>query len=662
MPTSQWRLARRGLPLVLLAIVVWLNAYIARGFFAVETTARMNSMHGFWTALARWAGSAWWTPNWWPYWDGGLPFEYTYAPLAPGLAAWLAHVLNISALRAVQIVSGCTYCLGPALLYVGTWRLTRLPGWSFVAAIAYSLLSPALLLAPNQGFAISNLWTTERLYLMAVWDETPHMLALALWPVAVWCLYRLLETRRLAWLAGSVLSAAGMVYASAFGATLLAISAVCLIGAMGLDRIRLEALVLAGVLAYFASAVALPPSLIRIIGKASEFAGQGWSVKSWTALAVIGVAWVLVWPWLTRRVNEPWMRFFVLFTLTVVLIVWLYDFTGRQFVPQPGRYKLEMSLGLAVAGVFAVRTRWGRLPVRMQIAFLGLLVALAAEQVVAHRRWAKEVLSDRDITQTIEYRAAEWMDAHLDAQARVLAPGSIAQWLNAFSRRPQWSGASWATAPNLTLRRALDAVYQERGGIEGSLTWFRAYGVAAVIVSGNASPEFWKPFADRTKYDGRLEELWKEDDTTLYRVPLRSASWAHALPEQARPTEHPGSIQRYVAELERERLPGLALAWDGPNRALVRGEVRSGEAVAVQMNYHPGWHAWANGRAVPIERDGIGQIWLRPGCTGSCTVELRYNGGAELILCRWLSVLTLAGAALLLAFSWRSKTQLFQAP
>ena len=66
-----------------------LNFYVCRDLFRTPT-AYMNSMHGFWIALAKRAGNSWWYPNWWPYWDSGIPFEFAYTPLVPGLTAALA--------------------------------------------------------------------------------------------------------------------------------------------------------------------------------------------------------------------------------------------------------------------------------------------------------------------------------------------------------------------------------------------------------------------------------------------------------------------------------------------------------------------------------------------------------------------------------------------
>jgi hypothetical protein len=83
--------------------------------------------------------------------------------------------------------------------------------------------------------------------------------------------------------------------------------------------------------------------------------------------------------------------------------------------------------------------------------------------------------------------------------------------------------------------------------------------------------------------------------------------------------------------------------------------VRAGEAISVQVNHHPGWRALSAGRPVRVERDGIGLMWLQPDCDGECTVELRYNGGTELRLCRWVSGLTLFALAATLAWDLRPR-------
>lgn len=188
----------------------------------------------------------------------------------------------------------------PRHSFFSLWRLSLRPSWSFAAAVAYSLTSPALVLTPNGPFSFPALWSTERLYLIYAWDELPHMAALALWPVAVLCLFRVLETQRWKWIAAGAFLTAALVYASAFGATLMVLSAACLLAASTFSRSGLVALAVTGSLGYLASCVALPPSLIGLIQTAAKAAGHGWSAKSWTALALVALVWTLLLPWRTR--------------------------------------------------------------------------------------------------------------------------------------------------------------------------------------------------------------------------------------------------------------------------------------------------------------------------------------------------------------------------
>ena len=58
--------------------------------------------------------------------------------------------------------------LGPLTLFVMAWRMTAAAGYSFWAALAYSLTSPARALLRDPDFHPSLLWTSRRLYTMAV--------------------------------------------------------------------------------------------------------------------------------------------------------------------------------------------------------------------------------------------------------------------------------------------------------------------------------------------------------------------------------------------------------------------------------------------------------------------------------------------------------------
>jgi hypothetical protein len=172
--------------------------------------------------------------------------------------------------------------------------------------------------------------------------------------------------------------------------------------------------------------------------------------------------------------------------------------------------------------------------------------------------------------------------------------------------------------------------------------------VGAVAVSGPKSTEYWKPYADPTKFDG-LPVLWSESGVTIYRTPVRSASLAHVVPPSAiawhapRNPEDIVEAARYVAALDDPSLPLADLAWEGPNRIRIQTTAVPGQALSVQVSYHPGWHATVNSQRRSIYKDGLGLMWLRPECNGACEVVLDYDGGWGLWLCRVISWAAITG-------------------
>ena len=258
------RITRGELPraAAYIVILLWINLYIARDFFSGHT-AYMNSMHGFWIALAQ-RGSGWFHPAWWPFWDCGIPFEAAYAPLVPGLtAAWTA-LAHVPFDMAFSSVSGAVYCLAPVSLFLMAWGLTRAAGTSFFAALFYSLTSPTQLIVPDGDFHWSRIWEARRMFLLAAWDDTPHVTALALLPLAVLFLVLAIERRRLVYYAAAALTIASMAAASAFGPVMAAMASVAYLAALPRKEWRRGALVTAGigVYAYLMVAAFVPPSVL----------------------------------------------------------------------------------------------------------------------------------------------------------------------------------------------------------------------------------------------------------------------------------------------------------------------------------------------------------------------------------------------------------------
>ncbi len=643
-------------------ILVGVNLYICRELFFAQT-AYVNSMHGFWVAIAEHARDSWFHPAWWPYWDDGIPFEFTYSPLIPALIAVWSALGHIPAALALQSITGVAYCLAPLTLFLMAWLFTRAPGYSFAAALFYSLTAPTQLLVPDDKFLLRNFWDARRLFVVAVWDDTPHLMAVVLLPLAILFLALSIQKRRLGYYVAAAVVISLATLASAFGPIMVTMAAVCLLFVLRRDEFKsnLGLTILIGAFALALCAAFLPPSLIGAMRAAAANHGEpGWNAGSLTALAIVILGWTILWRYLPRWTADWRLQFFALFAYLTSSVPLIALYFHRQFIPQPLRYKLEMELALALAIVFGSRSWFEKRSTPVKMALVFLLIALAGEQIVSHRVYAKNVLAAADVTRTIEYRASTWADRNLPG-VRIMMPGSIAQWANAFTEIPQFSGSSWSMAYNQVQQRGLDAIYNGGGTAKNdarvSLAWLQAYGAGAVGVSGPNSQEFWKPFAHPNKFDGVLPVLWREDDMTIYRVPQRSASLAHVVPESALVRRAPaapadtGDIERYVIALEDSSLPAAGFKWEGRNRISIHTTVQPGQVISVQVSYHPGWHVSTNGRKVRLNRDGLGLIWLRPQCAGQCDVQLDYDGGVQLRVCRYISFAALA--VLLLVFPLR---------
>jgi hypothetical protein len=628
--------------------LLWINLYICRDLFW-NSTAFTNSMHGFWAALGR-LGDGWFRSTWWPYWDCGLPFEFTYQPLVPFLTQLVAAWRGVPHLVAFQTVSAAIYCLLPLTLFLMAWILTRAPGRSFAAALFFTLVAPTEMIVPDGPFRWAGLWNARRVFVQMVWDEAPHYAGLVFLPLIILFLAFSIQKRRAVWYAAAAISIGLGALASDFCVIETAIAALCLLTVLKRESWRSNIAIVAGI-GIFAYALASPflsPSLIQVIHENSEVhEGSLGYVRSSMACAITALGWVVLWYYLARWTKDWRLQFFTLLAYVMSCVPLLFIWLSRTLLPQAFRYKIEMEVALALPIAFGTAAALEKLPRSIRIAVVFLLVTVAAQQVVSHRQFAKNVLAPQDVTKTIEYRTAQWASRNLPG-VRIMLPGSVAQWANASSDVMQFAGSSWSVASNQTQQRGLRAIWNggetEERDRRVSLAWLKAYGVGAVAISGPQSQEFWKVYAHPKKFEGALPAIWKEDDMTIYRLPQRSPSLAHVVPESAlvrRAPRQEGDIdglERYDRALEDAALPEASFQWEGRNRIHIRTAAAPGQAISVQVSYHPGWHATINGSRAEVHRDGLGLAWLKPTSSGPCNVDLVYDGGWELRLCRWASL------------------------
>ena len=546
------------------AALLWINLYICRDWFT-HPTAWMNSLHGFHAALARYGVTL--MPSWWPFWDCGMPQEFAAAPLVPALAG-LRHA---SPLLGYQSVSAIFYCAAPLALFALSWTLTRSTGYSFFAALFFTLLSPAQILIPEGAFSWAGLFSPHRFKLQAVWDETPHVAALTFLLLFVALLIRGQETK-------------GRVYSLLAAVCLaLAISAwpfAILAAGLAALSLRTPAWGVFG-WALMLSARFLPPSLWYAMGVASA-EHDGWDIGVLKYYAALAVLWFTLEHFL-QRVKDWRVPFLVLWTFALAAAPVLEMHLQRVILPQAHRFRIDLEAAVALLVVFCV----ARLPRTARMVLAVTAIAGAIPLVVAQRREAKDVLFPRDPTRTLEYRMSQRIAHELPGQ-RVLLPGSIAHWANAFTDLPQFGGGEGTTAYNQIQQRAVKAVF------DGDTAPLAAFDVAAIAVPGADSAEFWKPFLHPESFASQLPELWSDEGITVYRVPQSS----------------PATLQ-----------------WHDRNHVTVHTETG-----VIPINYHPGWHS-----NVPLHADSNGLI----GAPGPATLDLAYDGGPELRVGLGVSLLTL---------------------
>jgi hypothetical protein len=391
----------------------------------------------------------------------------------------------------------------------------------------------------------------------------------------------------------------------------------------------------------------LPPSLFSAISANQQFHGAvNLGAGSFVALGIVAAGCGLLAMLFHRLQTDAWLRFAGFFTWITLAIPLISAYLGMAFLPQAARYKVEAEAGLAVVIVFCLRAIIDRMPVGVRIALALVGIGLAAQQVVSHRRFAKAILRPADPSSTIEYKVARWVSDNLPGR-RVWLPGSLAHWFNTWSDGQQMTGGSWSTAYNQVHQRLVfQSLYSSAPEDAGNaFLWLRAYGVYALAIPGPKSPEFWKAIARPQLFEG-CEVLWKEDDTTICRVPGSTGALAHVLSPDTLIRREPHDW-RDVEDVRRLDLTTPAdLRWEGTDAAFVRADVPAGKVLALQVTHHPGWSAKANGKAVALHRDALGLMWLDPECNGACDVRLDYDGGWELRLCRWISALTLFAVVL----------------
>lgn len=643
-------LAAPGVALFLLNLaIVW--PLLSLGF-----PAEYSSIEGAFIGIATHLRHHFSLTGWFPYWYGGIPFPNTYPPLPHVLTAWWSWVSGHSVALSYHQVSAVVYSLiPPALSYLAlSLRAPRWPAW--MAGLFATLASPSAWLIHPIATEMGGWRHARRFQVLATFGEFPNLTSVLFCLIALSLLALSFRSRRPVWIVLASLACAATALSNWLGALVLALGALSLLLSQEdlFQPKRWALAMLIALLAYGAAAPWLPPSTIAAIRRNAPYVGGRFESTPLVYVSVlVGILLTLVLLWALRTTGASRaLCFAALWSYFLGGIVLMAAKRDLQLLPQAMRYHIAMELALAlliVAGVcWFLREAMSR--PQLSRVYLGALLVVGAVQLPVTWEYVRSLVRPGDATQSIERQTARWVEANLPGE-RVFLPGSVSQWADAFGTVTQFGGGfdnGIANPSNLGVRYQ---IYSSEGAGERdgeiAVTWLKAYGVRAVQVSLPDSPEHFHDFRNPGKFDGLLDLIWEHRAMRMYRVPARRAGLAFVVPENATPRVRPrdgldtGEARRYVEALEDPAMPAAQFEWQGAGEAAITAALDAGQVVSVQASYHPGWEAWADGRALRVEEDGLGQIVLRPG-PGRHSIRLAFTGGAEGDLTRSASALSLA--------------------
>lgn len=645
-----------------------LNAVICRELFWTEYTRHLGSIEAAYVAISRYVIENWRDLSWFPLWYAGVPFQNTYPPLLHLAVALAAALAGISPALSHHAVTAALYCAGSLTVFWLALRLGADRVTALAAGLIFSLVSPSALLIPAVAGDMGGAWHARRLHALVHYGEGPHVASLALLPAGLILAACALEKRRPAWYLAGALGLAAVVLTNWLGAAALAGAMLAWLLAADADRrtwLRAAGL---GIYAYLIASPWIPPTTLAAVKMNAQRVGGDYRmglrhIVYWLA----ALALLLVVSKALARARAPRLvRFATLFTLLtggLTLGVYWFDLV---LLPQPHRYHLEMELGIALLAAAGLGKLLLRPPRAWGVWLSAALVILGVLQFRNYRRFARDLIQPVDITTTVEYRMARWFDQNM-GERRVMAPGSVSFWMNAFTDTPQLAGGFEQGVTNPWLPAAVFQIYSgmnagERQG-EVAVLWLKALGVHAVGVGGPKSREAYRPFANPAKFRGLLPEVWREGDDVVYAVPQRTSSLARVVRRQdllRRPlltAVDVDPLRPFVAALDDPALPETRWRWRSRSKAEITAELRREHALSIAISYHPGWRARVNGTPRPVYADGLGLMAIEPGCEGRCRIELAYTGGLEMLGARLASYASLSGGLIWMAVSRRRRTK-----
>jgi hypothetical protein len=349
-----------------------------------------------------------------------------------------------------------------------------------------------------------------------------------------------------------------------------------------------------------------------VLGFSTPGGGEGGAAYLW--LPVILIAALAGVAWLDRRLPEG-LALAVGWIAIFGAIVVARQFAAITLAPQPIRYALELdaaaAIALGIAAAWLIRRphalRSGPIRAAANVALAAIVIAVGAGGWLSVR---DRLAPDHAWSGWSERQVALWLSAHLAPGERAYLTGDHAFWAGVFADVAQVRGGVDFAFSNPWWAHV---TYQVNNGSDPDIArlWMQALPVRYIVVTGPASSEVYRDFADPKKFDGRLPVVFDRTGVRIYEVsPVGDSRVVVArIGDLAAPTSaiDREAISAYTNRIADGRAAG-ALEPRGLGAWRADVDVRDGEQVILRQAYDTGWHARVDGRAASVRADPIGQL------------------------------------------------------
>ena len=637
-------LADSFLILVLTTILIW-------PLFRLKYMDNWPSIESTFISDARMLGEHLPHPGWQPLWYCGTRYDYIYPPALRYGPALIAKAARLTPARAYHLYTAFFYVFGILAVY---W-LVRIGSESRMAALlaaaASALLSPSFALLREIRHD-SSFWVPQRLHVLMLYGEGPHISAVSVLPAALAASFLALRKWRPGMFAAAAVLCALVVSNNFYGATSLAIFFSVMVWAVWTGerdwRIFPRAAGIAalawGLCAFWFTPSYLKFTLINLQWVARP-SSTGFRIF---AFVVIGIYCAVTYR--NKRSGNEWTIFVAGVALIFSLSILGFYYFGLILVGDPPRFVPELDLVLILLLVELVRFIWRRPRWRIATALLVVVAFLPSFRYLRHA-WSPFPKSGA-LESQYPYQMTKWVHDNLPGQ-RVLPTGELRFWFDAWSDNAQPDGGSMQGMENQIIPAATwQILVGDKPG--PGIQWLQALGTDAAIVPDAKSLEPYRDYPHPEKFAGVMPVLYdNRHGTVVYRVPRIYPNIGRIVDKNAfnttgkfRAGDDTERMGKYVAIVENPDQPAATISWHGFDEVDIQAKTTPGRSVLLQETYDAAWHATENGKELPVRLEPVMGFMLIDVPEGDHLIKMQFqtpleNRAGQMLLI--LSLLTVAG-------------------